>query len=38
MLRRTRPAKEVATIAELTDEIRENLSLIDRMTGQDAPE
>jgi AcrR family transcriptional regulator len=38
MLRRTRPAKEVATIAQLTHEIRENLSLIDRMTGKDAPE
>ena len=37
MLRRTRPAKQVATVTQLTHEIRENLSLIDRMTGKDAP-
>ena len=38
MLRRTGPAKQVATVAQLTHEIRENLSLIDRLTGKDARE
>jgi AcrR family transcriptional regulator len=34
-LRRTRPAKQVTTVSGLTDEIRENLALIDRMTAAD---
>ena len=32
MLKRTRPAGQVTDVADLTREIRENLSLIDRMT------
>ena len=36
-LRRTRPAKQVTAVSDLTDEIRENLALIDRMTSQDGP-
>ena len=31
-LQRTGPAKAVHSVAELTQEIRENLALIDRMT------
>ena len=36
-LRRTRPAKQAVTVAELTREIRENLALIDRLTEKNAP-
>lgn len=32
MLKRTRPAEQITDVADLTREIRENLSLIDRMT------
>jgi hypothetical protein len=34
-LQRTRPAKRVTAVSDLTDEIRENLALIDRMTATD---
>ena len=34
-LQRTRPAKQVTAVSDLTDEIRENLALIDRMTTTD---
>ncbi len=32
-LQRARPAKQVTAVSDLTDEIRENLALIDRMTA-----
>ena len=35
-LQRTRPAKQVTAVSDLTDEIRKNLALIDRMTATDS--
>jgi AcrR family transcriptional regulator len=34
VVKRTRPAEQITAVSDLTREIRENLSLIDRMTGK----
>jgi AcrR family transcriptional regulator len=37
LVKRTRPAEQITEVADLTREIRENLSLIDRMTAKNDP-